>query len=76
MQWEEASDEYEKLYGTFVRTPVLWNDKKKEVDPEATYDDPTLVFPNSYVEYIKVLYGEEDDTTASMITDQLIVKPD
>ena len=67
MQWEEPSDEYKKLYGTFVRTPVRWDEKKMKVDPEATYDDPTLVFPNSYVEYIKVLYGE-DDTTASMIT--------
>ena len=68
LQWEEPSDEYNKLYGTFVRTPVRWNEAKMEIDPEATYDNPTQVFPKSYVEYIEVLYGKEDDTTASMIS--------
>ena len=65
-QWDdEPNTAYKELYKKFVRTPVIWNGKK--VDTEATYDDPTQLFPDSYVEYIGIQYGKEKDTTASMI---------
>ena len=69
LQWnDENTENYEELYRTFVRIPVVWNETTEEVDKEAVYDDPRQVFPNSYVEYIETLYGKEDDVNKSMIS--------
>ena len=65
MQWNDAPNEaYEKLYKTFVRTPVRY--KENKVDEEAVYDDPKDIFPNSYVDSKEIQYGKEDPKTKSM----------
>ena len=57
-QWVEPKENYKKLYKTFLRTPVRL-DGQNNVDPEATYDDPKKIFPDSYVDFIGILYGKE-----------------
>ena len=64
MQWKEPSEQYNNLYRTFVRTPVRWNGTG--VDDKATYDDPKQLFPDDYVDYIELVYGREEETSASM----------
>ena len=59
LQWEEPSDAYNKLYKNFVRTPIIWDEESQQVDPKATYDDPRKLFPDTYVDYIEILYGKE-----------------
>ena len=59
LQWAEPTVEYKKLYKSFVRTPIKWNEEKQQVDPKATYEDPRKLFPNTYVDYIEILYGKE-----------------
>ena len=55
-----------EFYRKFIRTPVRW--ENGEVNPKATYDDPKKLFPDSYVDYIGVQYGKEEDTTKGMIS--------
>ena len=59
LQWDEPNENYQKLYKTFLRTPIRWDGDKLMPDPEATYDDPKKIFPDSYVDYIGILYGKE-----------------
>ena len=66
MQWNDAPNpNYDKLYKTFVRTPVRLT-KENKVDEEAVYDDPKGVFPVSYVDYIEIQYGKDDSKIKSM----------
>ena len=67
MQWDEPTEEYKKLHRTFVRTPVVWDAIKGEVNNKATYDDPEELFPDAYVEYTQTVYGREKDFDKSMI---------
>ena len=68
MQWQEPTNIYkEDIYRKFIRTPVVWDEKLEAVNLEATYDNPRDLFPNSYVDYIEILYGKEKDTTTSKI---------
>ena len=60
LQWADPTEYYtNNYYRNFIRTPVVWDDALEDANPDAEYDDPKDVFPDSYVEYIETLYGEE-----------------
>ena len=66
------------LYGKFIRTPVVWDPNlgdNGDIDQNAEYDDPKDVFPDTYVDYIQILYGKDTKRTTSSRIDLIPSSP-
>ena len=57
----------ENFYRNFIRTPVRWNNSggAGTVDKNAMYTKPEEVFPDGYVKYTQILYGQDSTATSN-----------